>query len=87
MRAPQDAFPVPQISHLSAQARRVAFSAAGWWCLAGPRDIAHGSWHYAELLQESVMKSQAFWASYKGDRSLVGILRVGVPAVGYAVRR
>ena len=30
---------------------------------------------YEELLQESVMKSQAFWASYDGDRSLVGILR------------
>jgi len=30
---------------------------------------------YEELLQESVMKSQAFWASYDGDRSLAGILR------------
>ena len=30
---------------------------------------------YEELLQESVMKSQAFWASYDGDHSLVGILR------------
>jgi hypothetical protein len=30
---------------------------------------------YEELLQESVMKSQAFWAGYDGDRSLVGILR------------
>ena len=30
---------------------------------------------YEELLQESVMKSKAFWASYDGDRSLVGILR------------
>ena len=30
---------------------------------------------YEELLQESVMESQAFWASYDGDRSLVGILR------------
>jgi len=30
---------------------------------------------YEELLQESVMKSQAFWAGYDGDRSLAGILR------------
>jgi hypothetical protein len=30
---------------------------------------------YAELLQESVMRSQAFWASYDGDRSPAGILR------------
>ena len=30
---------------------------------------------YEELLQESVMKSQAFWANYDGDRSLAGILR------------
>ena len=30
---------------------------------------------YEELLRESVMKSQAFWASYDGDRSLAGILR------------
>jgi hypothetical protein len=27
---------------------------------------------YEELLQESVMKSQAFWAGYDGDRSLAG---------------
>src|SRR5258706_2794504 len=30
---------------------------------------------YEELLRESVMKSQAFWASYDGDRSIAGILR------------
>ena len=30
---------------------------------------------YEELLQESVMRSQAFWASYDGDRSLASILR------------
>ena len=30
---------------------------------------------YEELLRESVMKSQAFWANYDGDRSLAGILR------------
>jgi hypothetical protein len=30
---------------------------------------------YEELLKESVMKSQVFWAGYDGDRSLVGILR------------
>jgi len=30
---------------------------------------------YEELLRERVMESQAFWASYDGDRSLVGILR------------
>jgi hypothetical protein len=28
---------------------------------------------YEELLQGSVLKSQAFWASYDGDRSLVGV--------------
>jgi len=27
---------------------------------------------YEELLEESVMKSQAFWAGYDGDRSLAG---------------
>ena len=30
---------------------------------------------YEELLQEKVMESQAFWASYDGDRSIAGILR------------
>jgi hypothetical protein len=30
---------------------------------------------YEELLRESEMESQAFWASYDGDRSIVGILR------------
>ena len=30
---------------------------------------------YDELLRESVMESQAFWAIYDGDRSLAGILR------------
>ena len=30
---------------------------------------------YEELLREHVMDSQAFWASYDGDRSIAGILR------------
>ena len=30
---------------------------------------------YEELLREKVMESQAFWASYDGDRSIAGILR------------
>ena len=30
---------------------------------------------YEELLREHVMESQAFWACYDGDRSIVGILR------------
>jgi len=30
---------------------------------------------YEELLRESVMRDQAFWESYDGDRSLAGILR------------
>ena len=30
---------------------------------------------FEELLRERVMESQAFWASYDGDRSIAGILR------------
>ena len=30
---------------------------------------------YEELLREKVQESQAFWASYDGDRSIAGILR------------
>ena len=30
---------------------------------------------YEELLREREMKSQAFWASYDGDRSIAGVLR------------
>ena len=39
------------------------------------RQAAETGRPYEELLRESVMESQAFWASYDGDRSLVGILR------------
>jgi hypothetical protein len=31
---------------------------------------------YEELLREDVMKSKAFWASFDGDRSIAGILRI-----------
>ena len=30
---------------------------------------------YEELVRESEVEAQTFWASYTGDRSLVGILR------------
>ena len=39
---------------------------------------------YEELLRKSVMESQAFWASYDGDRSLVGILRSRFHRMGRA---
>jgi hypothetical protein len=37
---------------------------------------------YEELLREKVLESEAFWASYDGDRSLAGILRSRFHRVG-----
>ena len=39
------------------------------------RQAAETGRPYEALLRESVMESQAFWAGYDGDRSIVGILR------------
>ena len=39
------------------------------------RQAAETGRPYEELLRESVMESQAFWESYDGERSIVGILR------------
>ena len=39
------------------------------------RQAAETGRPYEELLREREMESQAFWASYDGDRSLAGILR------------
>jgi hypothetical protein len=39
------------------------------------RQAAETGRPYEELLREREMESQAFWASYHGDRSIAGILR------------
>jgi hypothetical protein len=39
------------------------------------RQAAETGRPYEELLREREMTSQAFWASYDGDRSIAGVLR------------
>ena len=39
------------------------------------RQAAERGRPYEELLREKEMEAQAFWESYDGDRSIVGILR------------
>ena len=39
------------------------------------RQAAETGRPYEELLRESEMEAKALWASYDGDRSIVGILR------------
>ena len=46
------------------------------------RQAAETGTPYEELLREREKTSQAFWASYDGDRSIVGILRKRLHRMG-----